>query len=84
MLYLPRDPAPSAINSVVHEIHSTLTGLLYDVTGNLNSNFTVAFNGEWQLVASYGSCAAGVISEVQNSCEAVSCYQPQFDETRIG
>ena len=43
VLYLPRDPGPSAINLVVHKIYGTLTGLLGDVTGDLNS---VAFNGE--------------------------------------
>ena len=46
VLYLPGDPAPSAINPVVHDICGILTGLLWDVTGDLNSNFTVAFNGE--------------------------------------
>ena len=39
VLYLPQDPAPHAINPVVHEICGTLTGLLCDVTGDLNSNF---------------------------------------------
>ena len=34
----------------MHEICATLTGLLCDVTGDLNSSFTVGFNGE-QLVA---------------------------------
>ena len=45
MLHLSRDPAPSAINPVVHETYGILTALLCDVTGDLNSNFTVAFNG---------------------------------------
>ena len=34
----PRDPAPSVTNPVVHGICGTLTGLLRDVTGDLNSN----------------------------------------------
>jgi len=38
-------PAPRAINPVVHKTCGTLTGLLCDVTGVLNSKFTVAFNG---------------------------------------
>ena len=49
MLYLPLDPAPSAINPTVHKICGILTGLLCDVIGDLNSNYTVAFNGKKQL-----------------------------------
>ena len=72
VLYLPRDPAPSAINPVVHETCGTLTGLLCDVT-----EFSTRLVAAIALVASYGSCAARVVSE------ALSGYQPQFDETRM-
>ena len=48
---------------------------------NLNiprhGQFEFKFHSYEQLVASYGSCAARVFSE------ALSCCQPQFDETQM-